>query len=105
MQRQISHLTFTDPLATNVLNSGINDLKDILKEKETNYELQQEILEALNSMQSKHDLVHNIQNNYELGKCLSLDGIMHTQQTAGCKKKILGRWSPKWKEAQRLHYL
>ena len=55
----------------------------IMKEKKTNPELQEAILDALNSIQVNRDPVHNMYNNHEFGKGLSLGWIMHTQRSAG----------------------
>ena len=93
-------LSYPNLLATNVFKNGIKDFKKkILKEKETNPKLQEAILDALNSIKVNCDPVHKIYNNHEFSKGLSLGGIMHTERSAGWKNFMLGRWSPKWKEA------
>ena len=76
-----------------------------MKEKETHPKLQETIIDSLKSIRVNRVPAINRYNNFEFDVGLSLAGIFHTQKSTGWKNFMLGRWSPKWKEAQRRHYI
>ena len=72
-----------------------------MKEKDTHPTLQETIIDALKSIQVNCVPAINRCNNVVFDVGLSLAGILESQKSTGWKNFMLGRWSPKWKEAQR----
>ena len=98
-------LTCPDPAATNVFNKGIKDLEKIMIENDTHLKLKETIINALKSTQANRVPAINRCNNVVFDVGLSLAGILDSQKLMGWKNFMLGRWSPKWREAQRRHYI
>ena len=96
--------TSPDEGANKVFGKGIKELEQIMEEKETAPELQQAIIGGMNGVRSgtrPHPYTFGRAN---FGRGLSLQSILSDQADISWIKLFLGRWSIKWKEAQKHHY-
>ena len=81
-----------------MFKKGIDELEQILNEKETAPDIQKAIIGSLNGIQ-----MSNLPHRYTFGQThfgrgLSLQGIMSDQADIGWINFFSGWWSVKWKE-------
>ena len=93
-----------DADANKVFKKGIDELEKILEEKETAPELHRAIVGNLMGMRSGSQPRPATFGRANFGRGLSISVILSDQAEIGWINFFSGRWSVKWKEAQKRHY-
>ena len=97
--------TCPDLNATQLFEKGLDEMKTILEELETESTLQAAILGALQLIYCGIILHTHAFGLTDFSDGLTLPGIMRDQHRLGWINFFAGQWGIKWKEAQKRHYL
>ena len=91
--------------ANKVFIKGVDEMEQLLEEKDTAPALQRAIIGSMKGVWDRNHLYPSTYWQAQFGRSFSLQSIVSDQVDIGWINFLSGRWSVKWKEAQKRHYL
>ena len=97
--------TCPDPVAKNNHKKGLNKLQKKMENLDTVPIITRTILRGLRHVHNGTTPVPYSCGDFAFGGGITISGLMQDQADIGWINFLCGRWSVKWKEAQKRHYL
>ena len=94
-----------DNAGTKLYNKGVGELGTLKKNMETALEVQIAVLGIMKRVRSSNNPTPYYFGCDSFGSGLTITGILCDQENVGWINFLCGRWSMKWKGAQKRHHI